>query len=84
MYAGRLQSIKLKFYGSNPEPILDRLPTARVVEQYDNECTIEAEVYGKGVIMWLLSQGSKVELLRPESMRDEMRKVLHEMLNLYE
>ena len=84
MYAGKLQSVKLRFYGENPEPILDRLPTARVIEQYDNECTIEAEVYGKGIIMWLLSQGSKVELLRPESMREEMKQVLQNMLKLYE
>lgn len=84
MYAGKLQSVKLKFYGENPEPILDRLPTARVVEQYEHESIIEAEVYGKGIIMWLLSQGSKIEVLRPESMREEMKQVLHEMLNLYE
>lgn len=84
MYAGKLQKVVLKYYGNNPEPILDRLPTARVIEQYDNECTIEAEVYGKGIIMWILSQGSKVEVLKPESMRDEMKSVLHEMLSLYE
>ena len=84
MYAGKLQKVVLKYYGNNPEPILDRLPTARVIEQYDNECTIEAEVYGKGIIMWLLSQGRKVEVLKPESMRDEMKSVLHEMLSLYE
>ena len=83
MYAGKLQKVVLKFYGTNPEPILDRLPTARVIEQYDNECTIEAEVYGKGIIMWLLSQGSKVEVIRPESMRDEVKTMLQEMLNLY-
>lgn len=84
MYAGKLQRIVLKFYGENPEAILDRLPTARVTQQYDNECTIEAEVYGKGVVMWLLSQGSKVEVLRPESMREEMKQILQEMLNQYE
>ena len=84
MYAGKLQRVVLKFHGENPEPILDRLPTARVTQQYDNECTIEAEVYGKGVIMWLLSQGSKVEVLRPESMREEMKQILQEMLKLYE
>lgn len=84
MYAGKLQNVKLKFYGENPEPILDRLPTARVIEQYDNECTIEAEVYGKEIIMWLLSQGSKVELLRPESMREEMKNALQDMLELYQ
>lgn len=84
MYAGKLQKVVLKFYGENPEPILDRLPTARVIEQYDNECAIEAEVYGKGVIMWLLSQGNKIEVLRPESMREEMKQILQDMLKLYE
>ena len=84
MYAGKLQHVVLKFRGENPEPILDRLPTARVIQQNDNEYTIEAEVYGKGVIMWLLSQGSKVEVLRPESMREEMKLVLQDMLKLYE
>ena len=63
MYTGQLISMKLKFYGDNPEPILDRMPTARVVEQYEHEYTIEAEVYGKGCLMWLLSQGSQVEIL---------------------
>lgn len=84
MYAGRLQNIKLKFYGDNPEPILDRLPTARVLEQYDHECVIEAEVYGKGCLMWLLSQGDKVEILRPESLREEMKQTLLNMLERYQ
>lgn len=84
MYAGKLEKIQLKFYGVNPEPILDRLPTAHVIDQRDNEYTIEAEVYGKGIIMWLLSQGSKVEVLKPQSMRDEIKNVLLDMLNLYQ
>lgn len=84
MYAGKLEKIQLKFYGANPEPILDRLPTARVIEQYENECIIEAEVYGKGIMMWLLSQGDKVEVLKPESMREEMKNVLLDMLKLYQ
>lgn len=84
MYAGKLQKVVLKFYGENPEAILDRLPTARVIEQYEKECTIEAEVFGKGVIMWLLSQGSKVEVIRPESLRGEMKQVLKDTLKLYE
>lgn len=83
MYAGELMRIQLKFYGENPEPVLDRLPTARVIEQYDHECTIEAEVYGKGCIMWLLSQGDKVEIIRPEKLRDEMKNILLKMLERY-
>ena len=85
MYSGKLENVRLKFYGNDPEPILDRLPTARVVESYDNdESIIEAEVYGKGIIMWLLSQGSRVEVLSPESMREEMKTELTGMLKLYQ
>lgn len=84
MYAGKLMSIKLKYYGDNPEPILDRLPTARVTEQYEQEYTIEAEVYGKGIMMWLLSQGNNVEVIRPQSLREEMKNSLLKMLKRYE
>ena len=84
MYAGKLMNMKLKFFGDNPEPILDRLPTARVVEQYEHEYVIEAEVYGKGCIMWLLSQADKVEVLRPESLREEMKRMIRKMMERYE
>lgn len=83
MYAGELMRIQLKFYGENPEPVLDRLPTAQIIEQGEHEYKISAEVYGKGIIMWLLSQGNKVEVLRPESLRQEMRGKVEEILKLY-
>lgn len=41
---------------------------------------IEAEVFGKGILMWLLSQGKYVQLLSPEHLRAEMRTMLEEML----
>ena len=84
MYAGHLMTIKLKFYGENPEPMLDRLPTARVIEQHDHECIIEAEVYGNGCLMWLLSQGDKVEIIRPEKLREEMKGTLQKMIERYQ
>lgn len=83
MYAGKLLNIKLKYNGKNPEPILDRLPTAKIVEQKADTYIIEAEVYGNGIIMWLLSQGSKVEVLKPESLRKEMTEKIEEMLRMY-
>ncbi len=84
MYAGELMVIRLKFYGGNPEPILDRLPTARVIEQNENECTIEAEVYGKGIIMWILSQGDRVKIISPKKLRDEVKSILLKMLEKYD
>ncbi len=83
MYPGRLEKIRFKFFSDNPEPILDRLPTAKIVSTGEHEVTIEAEVYGKGCLMWLLSQGNKVEVLAPESLREEMKKKITEMLGRY-
>lgn len=83
MYAGELMRIQLRFYGENPEPVLDRLPTAQIIGQKDHEYTINAEVYGKGIVMWLLSQGSKIEVIRPESLRQEMKERAEEILKLY-
>lgn len=83
MYAGHLMKIQLKFYGENPEPVLDRLPTARIVEEKEHEFTISAEVYGKGILMWLLSQGKKVEVIRPEGLRQDMKEELEATLKLY-
>lgn len=84
MYAGELMRIQLRFYGKNPEPILDRLPTAQITSRDGEICTISAEVYGKGILMWLLSQGSRIEVLRPESLRQEMRVKAEEILKLYQ
>ena len=83
MYAGELMRIQLKYYGENPEPVLDRLPTAQIIGQKEHECTINAEVYGKGIVMWLLSQGDRIEVLRPASLRQEMKKKAEEIVKRY-
>ena len=84
MQTGKLQTVVFKVYGVNPEPILDRLPTARIIKQDGSEYTIEAEAYGNGIIMWLLSQGSKVEVIRPQSTREGIKQELKAMLDMYE
>lgn len=84
MYAGKLMKLKMKWFSPNTEAVLDRLPTAKIIDQNDDYTLIEAEVYGKGIIMWLLSQGAKVEVLKPDSLREEMKKQLQEMLGRYE
>ena len=42
------------------EAILDRLPTAKILEEEDGVYTLSAEVFGKGIDMWLRSQGDSV------------------------
>lgn len=57
MYGGKLERIKFKYTGPSIEAVLDRLPTAQIVEQDDSGWLITAEVFGKGIDMWLKSQG---------------------------
>ena len=84
MFSGRLQQITFRYTGLNVSAILDRLPTARVIEQQERGYTIQAEVYGNGIVMWLLSQGERVEVLSPTSLRNEIRETLRKMLDIYE
>lgn len=75
MYTGELINVKFKFTGSSPQAVVDRLPTATVVEKLDDGLIFEAEVFGKGIKMWLLSQGEFIEVLRPESLRQEFASI---------
>lgn len=84
MFPGELIRIQFKYTGKSIEAILDRLPTAQIVTKEEDYCVIGAEVYGKGVLMWLLSQGASVEVLRPQSVREEMKNMLLKMLENYQ
>ena len=64
MYGGRLQTVKFKYSGPDVDSILDRLPTAQILDEENGIYTISAEVFGTGINMWLRSQGFYVELLQ--------------------
>ena len=63
MYGGKLQRIKFKYFGNDIDAVLDRLPTAKILKEEEGVYTFSAEVFGKGVDMWLRSQEEMVELL---------------------
>lgn len=84
MYPGRLQQIRFRYMGKSIDSILDRLPTARVFAQDETGYTIQAEVYGKGIIMWLMMQGELVEVLSPQKLREDMRNTLSKTLSHYD
>lgn len=60
MYGGKLEKIKFKYSGCSVEAVLDRLPTAKILDEEDGVYTISAEVFGKGIEMWLRSQGDVI------------------------
>lgn len=63
MCGGKLQKIKFRYLGSNIDVILDRLPTSKIISEENGVYVIEAEVFGKGIDMWLKSQGDMIEVI---------------------
>ena len=61
MYGGKLEKIRFCYTGPSVEAVLDRLPTAQILEERDEAYIIQAEVFGKGIEMWLRSQGDYVK-----------------------
>ena len=59
MFGGEIQHIEFKYYGSSIEAVLDKLPMAEIAEESEGCYTVKAETFGKGILMWILSQGSK-------------------------
>ena len=60
MYGGTLRTVVFQYKGDAIENILDRLPTAKIVEKNGNVYTIRAEVFGKGIEFWLASQRDSI------------------------
>lgn len=63
MYGGKIHKVKFQYSGDSIEAVLDRIPTAKVLNEKDGVYTVSAEVFGKGIKMWLRSQGEKVSIL---------------------
>ncbi len=63
MHGGKLQKVKFKHTGPDIDAILDRLPTAKILDETDGEYIVSAEVFGKGIDMWLRSQENNVEMI---------------------
>lgn len=83
MYPGELLKLKFRYTGKSVDAILDRLPTAAIVSNDENGVVISAEVFGNGIIMWLLSQGENVEVLSPEALREKVGMTIERMKAMY-
>lgn len=56
MYGGTLKKVKFLYTGPDIDAILDRLPTANIIGKEESGYVISAEVFGKGIDMWLKGQ----------------------------
>lgn len=83
MWPGKLRTIRFEFSGPSVQAVLDKLPTAKVIERNGGKYTIEADVYGDGIKMWLLSQGSWVKVISPVEFVEEIRKEVDTLFEYY-
>ena len=83
MFPGIERKIKFSYEGPSVQAVLDKLPTAKIVGVEGNKKIIEAEIYGSGINMFLLSQGSKIQVLSPKDFVDEFSKEVKKMMNFY-
>lgn len=83
MFFGKLRHVRFWYTGPSLQAVLDRLPTAKVVERKRDGYLLEAEVYGDGIKMFLLSQGAWVKVVAPVEFVGEMVDGIHQMLQQY-
>ena len=83
MWPGTLRTIRFAYTGVSVQAVLDKLPTARVIDRIGRTHIIKAEVYGEGIVMWLLSQGPWIKVLEPQDFVETMKAKLTETLSQY-
>lgn len=83
MQTGELEIIKFRYTGSSIEAVLDKLPNAEIIKEDFGEYIVKTKMFGKGIKMWLLSQGDSVEVLEPKEFRDELINIVNGMVNIY-
>ena len=52
MYGGKIQKVRFRYKGPDIDSILDRLPTAHVLDEENG-----------GINMWIRSQGDYIEMI---------------------
>lgn len=84
MWPEKLRTIRFEFSGPSVQAVLDKLPTAKIIERLGgNRFLIEAEVYGDGIKMWLLSQGTWVKVISPTEFVDEIKMEVEAIAKYY-
>lgn len=84
MWPGPSRRIQFEFTGPSVQAILDRIPTAKIVNRQNGKSLIEADVFGSGIKMFLLSQGSWVKVTAPSEFVEEMKEEIEKMKSIYQ
>ncbi len=85
MYGGRLHHVRLLVRDFALEAVRDKLAGARVSDwgRDGYEYLVEAELFGEGILMWLMGQGDGVRLVGPDDLVTQMRQRVARLLQIY-
>lgn len=84
MYTGEVITVTLKVQSGIRPYFFRRFPSGKIMREDENAFVAEVEVAGiEGIIFWILSQKVDVEVLHPISLRETLKQLLIDMLNLY-
>lgn len=75
MYDGKLQRVKFRYTGMDIDAVLDKLPTAKILDESDGAYIVTAEVFGKGIDMWIRSQGRDIEIIDEQGENESVGKI---------
>lgn len=84
MYTDKLETVQLKIKAGIKPYFFRKFPDGQMIEEDKESFIAEVEVGGtEGILFWILSQKADVEVIRPDSLRKQMKNLLTEMLQLY-
>lgn len=88
MFSGDTQKLKLRCCDSILEEMVDRFGDECDISKstYDVSNTFELEtscVCSEGLVSWLMQFGSKVEVIRPESLKQDIKEKAQAIIDIY-
>ena len=86
MFFGDLINIELRFENSLLPLVKDKFEPKyyEIINRNENYFTIKTEIRGiDGLKIWLLSLGSKVKVIKPNFLKEEIKKEAKKIINLY-
>ncbi|QXA19136.1 WYL domain-containing protein [Streptococcus gordonii] len=83
-FIGKKISVEIE-YLYDPTIVMDQFPNAKIVGKNEGWTRFKFESqYTPGLKRWLLSQGEAVKILSPQSLVDDIRKTMKEILDYYQ
>jgi predicted DNA-binding transcriptional regulator YafY len=84
MFTGKVETVTLKIQTGIKPYFLRRFPSGVIVQEDESSFVAKVEVAGtEGILFWILSQKTDVEVLQPINLRRQMKQLLTDMLTLY-